>query len=698
MKTLLDTLSLLATFFLIGWLVSVVIFPEKQGLATRLKLSVAISAMATVFLALPGMALGGLGIITFVITAGVLVIVAGWRVRGHWSLHLNHRTLPVTKITWTRSGEVLVKAAATLAALILGWVSVFGPEAAGSLRNGIPARSSSWYYWALIKKAIAHGGFPKNIGEWGAQHSFPEEYASGTIHAAITADIAHNVTPLFLNHYSLFEIGVLLVALWALWSRWLPSWWAWMAALLVATEPYIQRKLISYVPEMFGLILVVWSAWLLDEALERRSIRFATLAGLTSASAFLAHAEVWLITVPLWVGVLLSRVVPYTLSHWRDLSHDLKTLASRCPGNLTARVALVILSLGLSFGLGLGVEGSIAGGLQRFTSILALNHKQSAVSVPQIGKDPTWALTNALSFPERTRSNPPNLCATILRKALNNRLRPGITLKNGIVRLTVGLGVLLVLLALPFTPPAARRYLIVWVVFAAGLYSIIWAMCHVYHTFVPLKAATRLQNYDGFAVTAFFVGLAWLGTSALSRGFTSLWKRPYKQSLAAGVISVAVAVVAIAFVSKILLLPYTYSKQTVHVNMSIYHAMTWMSRNLPADSVVMANGYTPGTIMAVAGDNGWLDGRVPYLESPQWRYEATKRLIDTRAYFKHPLSYNYGPPPRVQYLLVAYTGGNGWGLSFEVNRAELQQARNIHPIKAFGKGDVYIFKVIHPQS
>jgi hypothetical protein len=323
--------ALFLCFGVSGWLLGLAVVPGRLGLPTRLWLSLALSVTATVGLAVPAVLVHQLDALPILVGFLVLAVLAAIRVsrarraaRGApRAADQAHRApeRPQGATWWAawRSGgwrtrRVIWRALTLVAAAVLGWVALLGPQLAAASPTGLLSGTTVWYYYRLVLEMVAARGVPATIGEWGAQRPYPVEYLATTVHTAAAAMLAGGADLPFLEGYRLAVLLAGTAAAYALWRRWLPAWWAWVAALVTMSASRLSSRFIGYRPETFGLVLVLWSAWLLDEAIQRRSLRWGALAGVVSGVAFHAHAEVWLITGPLWGGIIAGRAV---VEWWR---------------------------------------------------------------------------------------------------------------------------------------------------------------------------------------------------------------------------------------------------------------------------------------------------------------------------------------------------------------------------------------------
>lgn len=680
--------SFTLTFLLTGWILGKILVPEKQSVMTRFLLSLSLAVPATVLLGLPGFLVYRLSLSWFGAALLALCVIAV-------ALHRHRlRELFHPKTTWL-AGWRRCAACAGLLALVVG-ISWFGPLQVQKellLRQGLLAgRPVQWYYVRLAKETIANMGFPATLGEWGQQRPFPTEYAVMSIHTAITARLSGTVNSVFVGEYAFVVACLILLAFFALWSRWLPRWWAFVAAALTLSLRFILGRVDSYAPEVFGLMLVLWSCWLFDVALERRSPRWGALAGLLSATAFLAHAEVWLLTAPLWIATVLGRLIPHLLARYRR--HNLCQAPMLMPRSL-----MTLMVCGLLFML-LAVGGrAVFGGANRMVSLVTLGERGADTTVPSIGQDPTWALQAAMYNPSAVTSEPGNIRRRVFGRVFIRSPYKGLDLGTTPVRVGLALAAAIAVWSLRFSPRRCSRGAITLLSFVVSLYVLAWIMLTVYHTYVPQRATARLTAYDIVVFAPFMAYLGWLATRFL-RGLASrLWCRRRAGFWLHR--SVPLASTLVPTLLLLVLFAPTFKKldlyQNPSISPSVYRAYRWIGRNLPQDTVILTNGYTEGTLGSVSGLTGWIDGRAPFLEGSSWRYEATMRLINMRSYFLSPGIKAGLLPDQVDYVLAVRPGTKLGGAYFQTSLRNLANAPNLKRVRSFGGGRVLLFKLVRTR-
>ncbi len=672
-------IALLVTFLGSGWLLGLVLTPNRLGMSARSLLSLALAVPATFLLSLPGLVTHHLGRASVVAPLLILGALAAGRV----ALARKQALRP----DWPRE---LVKSVPRNALLLVpgglaGWFCVLGPQVALIQPDGIPAYGpATWYYWRLVRDVMSHGGLPDTLSEWAGARPFPVEYAVMTVHTAASSLLAGGADLEMLNVYRVAMVVVALAASYALWRRWMPPWWAWVAALVAMSGTYVSTKFFTYVPEAFGLVLVLWSAWLLDEALERRSVLWAAMAGLLSASALLSHAEVWLLTPPVWLGILLSRAAPAVVE-WLGKS-------GRPKGDRDlAGVARTALAGGAALLLFWALGSVVTGGGARVAGLVTGHGITGSHVAAASGHDPTWELLVAM-YPEYAGQSAPDICGSLGPALLGSDWFRGVNFASAPRRAVLMLS-LLAVLAAAVRCRRARNGLMVWAVYLAGLLVVVGAMCSVYHTYIPERAAWRIEEYGVLAATVLLVGAA----AAASVGLRDIVRWVIRGRSRPQVVAGAVGLLATAALSLVLLLaltpagPSKYQHHGPSISAEGYRALRWMDEHVTHGSVVMANGYTEGSLGAIARVNGWTDGRAPYLEP--WRDEAARRLLRAQAFFRDPSANASLLPRRVQYVLVATTpGANLGGTYFPASVDGLMRSPELRLVHDFD-GRVLLFRV-----
>jgi hypothetical protein len=534
-----------------------------------------------------------------------------------------------------------------------------------------------------------------------------------TLHGAATAKLAGGTDLELLERYRVFMVLLGLVAAYALWRRWLPAWWAWTAGLLTIAAPHIANRFVSYRPETFGLLLVLWSGWLLDEGLERRSARWTALAAITSACAFLAHAEVWLVGAPLWMAILASRTLPLERMGRRvrgsstanpaavdaDSLSEADATAERSAGPRAlvrplgvAAVAFVACVVALSL---------VSDGGERVSQLAGLGtaaEDAAPDAVPFPGTDPTWTLHAALYAPAEIGKPPPDICRFFADPGARSPYR-GVNMQSLGTQIGLALVLLLMVPALSGRRGAAgARGALVIGLLGLGIPLLAGLICAAYGNYVPERAGPQ-------RILPFFV-LALAGVLATVGWLISSWASAVGERLRSGSGS-TFYLAASGLLSAVLLLsltPVTGGRSAGLQNVApigpslsdtAYQAYEWMDERLPKDAVILANGYTEGSLHAVSRRVGWLDGRAPYLESPAWRTEATRATLDAREFLLDPRGKIDSLPPEVTHVLIATKGSVEIGGSrFAFARSDLFETARLRFLRAFDQKKLLLFEVM----
>ncbi|MBA2254933.1 MAG: glycosyltransferase family 39 protein, partial [Chloroflexi bacterium] len=749
--TLQNLLAFLLTFVVAGWLAGLIVLPERLPPVTRVLLSLALSVPATVVVATLALMAGRLEASTLLVGFAGLAVLAALRVAPGV---LSARRAGVTAVDapsgpstrphdpvrparrWRWAMRLLTGGAALLllGVVLLAQLSVRTAE-------GIPPGTTWWYYYALVLDMLDARAIPATIGEWGSARPYPVEYLATTVHTAATA-IFGGLDLAFMEAYRLIVLVLVAVAAYALWRRWLPAWWAWVAAILTICATRLSSRLVGYRPETFGLALVFWSAWLLDEALARRSLRWGLLAGLVSGTAFHAHAEVWLLTGPLWMGIIASRLATAIWRSFRqrrrsptvalstaeagtapEVASPAQEVASpqvvspapaTAPGRMTTRRQLAA-SVGVlgAAALAFVLVGALAIAAGTGSRLAGLTDKPASTVAGPVSGDPTWEFFGVINdFDVALSPAPTDFWDPFLQDPATTVPYPGIYLNEPLPLIVTVLALAFVLLHLRHGLPRTRRMVLTWLLFAAGVLVGAYVIFLFYDTYVPQRAGPRriLPFY-----TIALAGLYAVAVYLLERRLMRLVGRSYARSgelqpaadeppsddiqqvlrqrpvralaLRAGGIVAAVLLVG-------MLLPTSDSLGLGGRALSRegYAALQWMRDNLPGDRIVLANAYTDGSIGAVSRMTGWIDGRAPYLEDPAWLAEATRNVRTARDFYYDPEF--YGPPQGVDYVLAGRTEDLAGYATMEVYWEGFAASPRLKVVKEFLPNELMLYEIL----
>lgn len=683
-----DLAALGTTLWLAGWLFGLLVLPEPLTAGRRVFVSLALGVPVVILLSLPGLLIYSLTARSLALVFALLALTVAWRRRSSLSALQDLRS--VTRLT--RSLDYRRRLSPILLVVLLGWFAVVGPQVLSRRPSWLPPNGWVWYYIGLARVIATQGSIPSTVVEWGAPRPFPSEYLFHSIHLASTGLLAGGLDLFILEFYRIGLVLVGLIAAYALWRRFLPAWWAWTAALLTMSAERMAFKFLAQWPETLGIVLVLWSGWMLDEGFDRpRSFRWWALLGLVSASAFLSHAQIWLLTGPLWAGIILARLLPSLYARrgdlvWRGQLKRLRSVLYPASVGIACAAAFVLTVLG---------TGLLAGDLGRITQLASTEQASPETAAMAHTTDPTWLLQAAIYHPELLDRPPPNFCR-VLRNVYVLHPFERLDLRTTEGRLALAAGLVLLIGTLPLLPMRARRGVAVGLIFILGLYVGASMFCVVYDQYVPGRAGGQrlMPNYSmGLAglLTCVGLGVSTALVTLIHRARGGRWG-------AVGSTGVTLAI------SLSLLVVFTHltngpvRKWETGMSRSAHQAYIWFGANVPRDSVVLVNAFTAGSVHAASGRQGWLDGRAPYLEEPEWRSSATEALLNARAYFRNPRKHSDKLPPEVDYVLLVRPQVNPGGKLLPANFNAFANVPELRRLRSFGRGDVVLYEVVRPAA
>jgi hypothetical protein len=595
-----------------------------------------------------------------------------------------------------------------LAGALLLFVLIVLPSVLIVARTGIPFSSTVWYYADLARRVAEAGGLPAGTVEWGTQLPFQTDYAFFTSHAAALFQLLPGSLTVKVEAYRLAVLLVGLTMAVALFRRWLPLWSAILGAALVFGADRVALKFLSFKPETFGVVLVLFAIWALDRGMARASPRSLALALVAGLAAFLGHAEAFLLLGPAAVGLALGRVLPGALR------------APRSPQLWLPRAVRLTVMAGLVFGgaflAGLAGNAVLSGELRLLSyadrSAPAPPAEEFVQEVPDgwtLTSDPTWDFYVAAASPSALGTPPPGTLDPARRFV---RLLPGgisglFDAWPGLaVRDPVRLTLLAVLLAGPFAgwrllDVRRRRLLLTWLVSSGALFLGSALFVLLYDRYVPMRVGPqRLFPYVQLAIAAVVAVDLWLIQRLVARRLGSLGTAGRAPRRRAGLLGLAVSALVLTL---ILAGPAGRPVGTAEGNRltSVGHeAYSWLAANTPPGARILTNAYTDGVIAALARRDGVLEGRAPYLERSGLLAEAIVRILAARAAFERPASdqvraflERYG----VDYVLVARadvaSAELGGYRPFPVALDELRSLDRLRLIRQFGGGRLELYEV-----
>jgi hypothetical protein len=671
----LDVLALLVTFCLAGALLAAIVVPERLGVVERLLLSIALAIPATVVASTPGLLIHHFGAGAILAGLAVLAGLAFLRVRpsrGRVRLRLaafrDWRPTPL-------EGIVALGAAAA------AWLAVLGPQIHSY--DGQPRYTIEYYHWGVAQQVLDAGRIPASLPEWGQPRPFPVEYLFSAIHGAATGALGGGAGLDLLERYRIAIVAFALVAAFALARRWLPTWWAWLAAILTLSLTHLQERLLGYKPEMLAVCMVLWSGWLLDEALERRSPRWAALAGGLVACAYFAHPVGSIVAGPLWLGILVGRAVPHLVRRRGEASTGGRLSSLGAPARVLAVAGALFVAV---FGATRGIAG---------------NTGQNLLQSPRHGVDLTRVVyreaylgsraagTVAAATREARAAGAPATaeCAHPFERLASiqpfTRLHLG---RRSAQALLAAAFIAFVLLAVTRLPGRLEVPLVTFAVYGLAVYAVGELICAVYHTWAPERVGPlRLIPYWGIALAVPIVAGCWALVEAVSR--SARWQAVLTRAARRGAAIALAPAAAVSLAALLVLTPIGGAEIGLRpgkpLSPATQQAYAWIARNTRTDADVLANGYTEGAVQALSHRVGELDGRTPYLQPDPWRAHAIRELRAIRGFFLHPVKHQNALPRRVDYIIVGRQGINLGGSRFPVRSEELRRLPYLFIVQTF---------------
>lgn len=562
----------------------------------------------------------------------------------------------------------------------------------------LPFTSTVWYYTNLAARVAAAGGLPASLPEWGAERPFQTDYLPFTAHTAAAIQLLPGdlLVQMELYRLALLAAGVVVAAV--LLRRWVSSWLAVLGGVLLVTTVRLDFKFVSYKPETFGLVLVLFALWLADRAIVERSRRLAALAAVAAGVAFLSHAEVFLLLGPGIAGIVLARLLVDPAG-----GH----LGLRWPGLQSGAAAVALGVSVLVGGLAVGAIGSFAatGQVRVLGYVAGTGSEGLAIQPPPADEvpagwsasgDPTWDFYVAAVAPGQAGPPPTSFFDRRLLPEAILHVWPGLDGRTRALLLVLLALVAAPLLAWPWLDPRRRRALVVAWVFAIGLFAGSYLLFTLSHTYVPARTGPRrLLPYELVLPVISLVVVLWGLDRLLRPGWRALFPRR-GATLAAGLFLAVLTVAAIVPAPD----PIVDDASEPGLTSAGYDTYRWLDANLSADARILANAYTDGSIAALSHRVGIIDGRAVYLEDRPFLAEATRLALGARVVFADPTgpgAASYLTRARVDYLLVAGPGASGADLggypTFSTDLDALAADGRYSLVRTFGGGRLLLYRV-----
>ncbi len=586
----------------------------------------------------------------------------------------------------------------------------------------LPFSSTVWYYTNLAQEVGATGGFPATMPEWGAERPFQSDYMPVTAHTAAAFQLLAGNVLFEMEVYRLAILVVGLIVAILLFRRWVSTWMAVLGGCFLLATERLDQKFLSYRPESVALVLALFGLWLVDRALTERTRPLWISSAVTGGVVFLSHAEVFLIWVAAIAGLAVGRwlVAPggtpdaatgeAATGRRRVPSLVRRRLGLRRPDRRSLRVPLGAAGIVAAAGV-IGIVGNIGltGEARILSYVTEERTERPPVAVePRAGEvpdnwvftdDPTWDFYVAAARPAQLGMEAPS-------SFTDSRLLPRAILRvwSGLdARAPTLLVVLAALLALPilawlYLDARRRRLVLTWYVFGVALAVGSVILFVMSDTYVPQRVGPRrLMPYELFPPVAAAVIGIWIVDRLARSGWAALLPRRGRMVAAGVALSILGAGVVSAGEA---VNPDAPDEVEAGLTLAGYEAYGWIAGNTPADARILANAYTDGSLSALTGRVGIVDGRAVYLEDREVLAESTALILGARVVFAEPdgaAAGAYLARNGVDYLLVAGPEANGTDLGgyalFETDLAALASSDRYTHVATFGDQRLFLFEV-----
>jgi hypothetical protein len=565
----------------------------------------------------------------------------------------------------------------------------------------LPFTSTVWYYAHLAVSTASLGRFPDVLAEWGTERPFQTDYLPVTAHTAGALQLLPGDLLVAMELYRMAILVAAVVIATMLFRRWFSSWIALLGSCLLLATVRLAFKFDAYKPETFAFVLALFGLWLVDRAIVERSRRLAIVAALAGGLVFLCHAEVFLVWAAAVVGIATAR--------WL-VAPDRRRLGLRLPTRRPTAWAPVLAVAVLVAATIVGIVGNVAltgeARLLGYATGATARTDQAAVLpasiVPETwveSGDPTWDFyVAAVAWGQLGSRQPTSFTDRRLLQRAVVDVWPGLDGRaRSLLLVLIGL-VGLPLVAWPWLDPRRRRAVATWYVFGGVLLAGSFLLFILAHTYVPLRVGPRrLVPYEVvLPVVAATVGL-WLVDRLLRPAWRTLLPRRGAM-LASGAL---LALLALAATLPAPSPPTVDDEVEPGLTAVGYDAYTWIAANTLPEARLLANAYTDGSLAALSGRTGLVDGRAVYLENRRFLAESTNLLLGARVAFAHPASAEaaeFLSRERVDYLIVAGAGADGSDLGgyrpFDTDLGELASGGRYSLVRTFGDGRLLLYHVV----
>lgn len=581
--------ALLFTFFAAGWLFSFLL-PDPIGPEKRTLLSLAISPALVIILAGFAMLVGSPA--PYYILVFLLFPLAIWRM---WPL-------PKIRFSFLQEQKFWITICWISGAFLLLCLCLLGPyqllDVSPRLHGAI-----AFYHWGIVRETFWAGSIPNTLVEWNRPEPFPYEYLGSVLHGAAASFLSGDASFVFSEYYRIAMLFSVAIALYALWSRFMDRPFAWIGSLVVLSTTRFESRIDIYKPELVAVCFAIWATWLLDEAIERRSVLWGVLCGAVAGAAIIAHPVGSILLFPLFLAILLARFIQNRRLPWRTLIAG-------------GAVAVAIAASGMFlFGqteqdLQQTEKGGVDQSVVLYNLAFALGENPPGMRGEELRLG-SWRLEAGCWSPLGYYQTASPFQATPLAHVVLPTKGPNSWVVPFLLAITL-LG------SAMFFAGRTQRAIIFISVYLLLLGSLVYVICGYYDTWVPERVGPgRVAPYWPLALGG---GVA---------GIVSAICAPLKKRR--GAVAAALAVPVLILFTPVL-------RTEVDVNdpepsRNAYAALKWIKGNTDRNSVILINAHTEGGVGAITGRKGLLDGRTPFVQPDPWRSRAIELLKDSRMFF-----------------------------------------------------------------
>jgi hypothetical protein len=603
--------------------------------------------------------------------------------------------LALQQLKRTRFRSIVV----AISGLVIVVLSIVVPSHV-AIEGWLPTGSTTWYYAHLSVAVSQSGGFPPVIQEWGSERAFQTDYAAFTAFVAAMFQVLPDNLLLRMETVRLMVLSLAGLAAVLMFRRWLSTSLAVLAAIALLGTLRMEQRFLALRPEAFAFALTLLAVWCFDRALVERSRMMVVLAAGALSCVLLAHAEVFLVSLPLVAGVAVARMVGPRVA---PRGHARAILAKQVVRSSVLASVVVIGSLAAG-----GLVNYLLTGYPRLLGYAGATGSMD--EVPPIAPDripagwiltgdPTWDFAVAAAQPNAMGDAPPTEFTDplLLPRAIGH-IWPLLDANTVPGRVALAGLILLPMLSWPVLDWRRRRGLIVALVFGVGLLAGSWLLFARSETYVPARTGgRRLMPYELLVPVMSLLLLVWL----VDRWVVRRWH--LREGALAGHRSRAILRGTVGLILVLGLVNISPAANDPGDRASLssagWQAFVWIRENLRPGSRILVNAYTDGSVGLLSGGVGVIDGRAVYLEDPEFLGEATSLVLGARSFFQAPQSSDarrFIEKERVEYLLVTCPScaqDVAGYRPFDTDVAAIRASDDYHLVRSFDSDRLLLFEV-----